>query len=86
MTPPQGAFDGITKNYLANHIEKHTKKNLEMLMGFLFILGSPGHSWASRDHFFGIQNQTFFDEESKVEPKRSLMMSEMDFGAILEGF
>ena len=57
-----------------------------MLMGFLFILGSPGHSWTSRDHFFGIQNQIFFDEESKVEPKRSLVMSEMDFGAILEGF
>ena len=55
-------------------------------MGFLFILGSPGHSWASRDHFFGIQNQTFFDEESKVEPKRSLVVSEMDFGMILAGF
>ena len=55
-------------------------------MGFLFILGSPGHSWASRDHFFGIQNQTFFDEESKVEPKRSLVVPEMDFGTTLGEF
>ena len=56
-----------------------------MLMGFLFILTSPGHSWASRDHFFGIQNQTFFDEGSKVVPKRFLVASEMDFGTILGG-
>ena len=46
----------------------------------------PGHSWASRDHLFGVQNPTFFDVGSKVVPKKSLEALEIAFGTILEGF
>ena len=53
---------------------------------FPSILTPPGHSWASRDHLFGVQNPTFFDVGSKIVPKKSLEAVEIAFGTILEGF
>ena len=46
----------------------------------------PGHSWASRDHLFGMENPNFYDVGSKVVPKKSLEALEIAFGTILEEF